>query len=66
MKSHHDNPNVRKGRFLWMESDAQRRYVTDLKSRIHNRTFFTEQILQKIVDEIAPVFDDQVREEVSI
>jgi hypothetical protein len=53
-----DNPNIRKGRFLWMDQADQRRYIQELKRRIESGYFFTDAIAEKVVDELAPVFND--------
>ena len=66
MPPRNESTHVRKGRFLWMESDAQTRYLCDLKKRIHAGHYFSDQILSKIVEDIAPVFEDQLREEISL
>jgi hypothetical protein len=53
-----ENPNIRKGRFLWMDPIARRRYIEDLKRRIDSGYFFTDAIAEKVVEELAPVFND--------
>jgi len=53
-----ENPNIRKGRFLWMDPAAQRRYIEDLKRRIESGYYFTDAIAEKVVEELAPVFND--------
>ncbi len=49
---------VRKGRFLWMNSEDQDRYLSELSNKISSDFFFSEQVMAKIVDDIAPVFCD--------
>jgi len=61
-----DNPHVRKGRFLWMEAEARAKYISDLKNRIGAGYYFTDQIVDKIVEEIATVVNDAVDRELQL
>ena len=53
-----DSPNIRKGRFMWMETDDQKMYINTLKSRIADEYYFSEKILTKVADELTPVFSE--------
>jgi hypothetical protein len=61
-----ESPNIRTGRFLWMEEGLKREYLSDLRRRIENGYFFKDGIVTKIVDEIAPVMNDCVDGEISL
>lgn len=56
-----ENPNVRKGQFLWKEENEQRSYVEELVKKITSGYYFSEKILGDIVDELAPVFVEDVQ-----
>jgi methionine salvage enolase-phosphatase E1 len=58
--SQRDSPNIRSGRFLWMDEDAKRQYLKELQERIARGDFFRETIVTKIVDEIAPVLNEYI------
>lgn len=58
-----ENANVRKGRFLWLEDPARKRYVEKLIRKIENGYFFSERVMSKIVDEIAPTFNEIIEEQ---
>ena len=62
----HEPSKIRKGRFLGLEKEEQRRYLEKLKTRISDGYFFSDTIIGKIVDEIAPALDDAVDREVSM
>ncbi|HEX2957578.1 MAG TPA: hypothetical protein VHO70_12145 [Chitinispirillaceae bacterium] len=57
------NYSARKGRFLWMESKAREEFMTLLKQRIESGYYFSESILAKIVDELAPIMAETVHNE---
>ncbi len=60
VEPHKESPNIRTGRFLWMETSDRKRYLSDLRNRIDRGFFFREEIVVKIVDDIAPVINDFV------
>lgn len=62
MKNSVCNP-IKRGRFLWMESSAKEEYVASLKKKIESGYYFSESILVKIVDELAPVMSETVLNE---
>ncbi|MDG5814547.1 hypothetical protein QA601_05640 [Chitinispirillales bacterium ANBcel5] len=49
---------VRKGRFLWMEPIEQHKYLGELRTKIEAGHFYSDLVIGKIVEEIAPVFSD--------
>lgn len=51
---------VRRGRFLWMDKTSREKYLADLTRRIANGHFFSDAILTRVVDELAPVLSDAV------
>ena len=56
---------VRKGRFLWMDPPEQHRYLEALARRISAGYYFSDKILGEIVDEIAPIVEENVEQELS-
>ncbi|KMQ52648.1 hypothetical protein CHISP_0417 [Chitinispirillum alkaliphilum] len=50
--------NIRKGRFLWMDSEDQNKYLSELTRKITSDFFCSDQVLSKIVEDLAPVFCD--------
>jgi len=57
---------VRKGRFLWMEPPAQREYLQTLTRKISTGYYYSDKIIAEIVDEIAPIIDDSLDNELLI
>jgi hypothetical protein len=62
MDRRNDSPNVRKGRFLWMESGERDRFVSDLKFKISQGYYYSEMIFGKIAEDLAPVMAEAVDE----
>jgi len=60
MERNIDSPNIRKGRFLWMEQYERDSFVTDLKSKIARGYYFSDLIFNKIAEDLAPVMSDTV------
>ena len=58
MKTFERNPALRQGQFLWREKDAQAEYVTRLKLKIANGFYFSDKVIGRIVDDMAPVFSE--------
>jgi hypothetical protein len=48
--------NVRQGRFLWMSETAQRDYLTTLKQRISEGYYYSDGILSRIAEDLAPMY----------
>jgi hypothetical protein len=59
------SPNIRSGRFLWMDEHSKRQYLAVLNKKIIEGYFTSERILSKIVEEIAPVFSEHLDNDVS-
>ncbi|NLD99628.1 MAG: hypothetical protein GX640_07115 [Fibrobacter sp.] len=53
----------RRGQFLWMNGPDKERYLRCLKKKISEGYFNSELILNKIVEEIAPVLAETVSDE---
>jgi hypothetical protein len=60
METKNDSLNNRKGKFLWMEPRAKENYLDALKKKIAEGYFYSDKILSKVVDELAPVLNDNV------
>lgn len=58
MEIKNDFPNVRRGKFLWMEKSAQKSYIDSLKRKINEGYFQTDNVLSKIAEDLTPVFGD--------
>jgi hypothetical protein len=58
VKNRKESPNIRTGRFLWMDEKSRKNYLSILTKKISEGYFCSENILMKVVEEIAPVFDD--------
>lgn len=54
----HDSPNIRKGRFLWMEPCEQQQFLDQLKERIESGYYYSDSILGKIADDLASVLSE--------
>lgn len=57
-----DTPNIRKGRFLWMDAPEREQFLSMLKYRIADGYYYTDSIFGKIADELAPVMAEAVEE----
>jgi hypothetical protein len=57
-----DSPNIRKGRFLWMEQKEKERFISELKAKIAQGYYFSDVIFTKIADDLAPVMADAVED----
>jgi hypothetical protein len=58
MDVRNDSPNSRAGRFLWMDEKARKRYLAVLNKKIAKGYFSSDPILSKLVEDMAPVFND--------
>jgi hypothetical protein len=52
-----------KGQFLWMEQTDRECYISTLKNKIAEGYYYSESIISKIVEELAPVIADTVQRE---
>ncbi|MBD3393170.1 MAG: hypothetical protein GF418_13665 [Chitinivibrionales bacterium] len=55
-----ENPNIRKGQFLWKEEGEQKQYLKSLTQKISEGYYFSDTVLGEIVEELAPAFSDNV------
>ena len=55
-----ENPNVRKGQFLWKDESEKQGYLEKLTRRISEGYYFSDKVLTDIVDELAPAFNDNM------
>ena len=53
-----ENPNIRRGQFLWMDSIQKRTYIEKLTKRIAEGYYFSDRVISQVVEELAPVFND--------
>ena len=63
MKPHERNPALRQGQFQWMDEPAKKSYLTKLKKKIDDGFYFSDKVIWRIVDEIAPVLNEAVGQE---
>jgi hypothetical protein len=63
MKSGNDNPNLRRGQFIWRDEASQKRYVESITGRIQAGYYSSDKVLSKIVEELAPALSESVGEE---
>lgn len=54
------NPAIRQGQFLWMDESARKKYLSSLKKKIEEGYFYSEKVVSRIVEEIAPVIHDVI------
>ncbi len=57
-----DTPNIRKGRFLWMDAPEREQFLSMLQHRIADGYYYNDSIFGKIADELAPVMVETVEE----
>ncbi len=60
MKAPLRNPALRQGQFLWMDESTKKNYISRLKERIEKGYYFSDKVITRIVDEIAPVINDTI------
>jgi len=58
MKVTHDSPAVRKGQFLWMDENSRKTYLEALNRRISEGYYYSEKILSKVVEDLAPMMGE--------
>jgi hypothetical protein len=51
-----ENPQIKKGQFLWKDEMSQKKYLTLLKKKIAGGYFYSDRVISRVVEEIAPVF----------
>jgi hypothetical protein len=57
---------IRKGRFLWRPEQEQQRYLATLRTRIRNGSVYSDQIISEIVDELAPVINESIDNQIAM
>ncbi len=65
MRPPDENPNIRKGKFLWMDQHSREKFLQKLSGRISEGYYSSDRVLNRIVDELSPVFSDIVEHEIS-
>ncbi len=60
MNAPQKNPAIRQGQFLWMDKTGQKHYLSSLKKKIEEGYYYSEKVISRIVEEIAPVMNDIV------
>jgi hypothetical protein len=63
MSFENDNPNIRKGKFIWMDDGGRKRYIENLMQKITDGYYFSEKVLSRIVEELAPTFNEAIEHE---
>jgi len=58
MKTITRNPSLRQGQFLWMDRDSKEHYLENLKRKISDGFYFSDTVISKIVEEIAPAIEE--------
>lgn len=57
-KKNRDNSHIKKGQFLWKDEKSQKKYLALLKDKIANEYFYSDRVISRIVEQIAPVFSE--------
>ncbi len=60
MKAPERNPALRQGQFQWMDEPDKKGYLSKLKKRIDEGFYFSDKVISRIVEEIAPVLNETV------
>jgi hypothetical protein len=55
-----ESPNIRTGQFLWMDKKSRERYLAVLNKKISEGYYSSESTLAKVVDELAPIFNENI------
>ena len=63
MKALDRNPALRQGQFQWMDELDKQSYLSKLKKKIDEGFYFSDKVISRIVDEIAPALNDAVSQE---
>jgi hypothetical protein len=66
VETRRDSPNIRTGRFLCMDEQSKKHYLDVLNKKIADGYFSSEMILTKVVEEIAPVFNEQLDADIPV
>lgn len=60
VKERRESPNIKTGRFLWMQEKSRKQYLAALNKKISEGYYSSENTLSKVVDELAPIFNENV------
>jgi hypothetical protein len=66
VKEHRESPNIKTGRFLWMNEKSRKQYLTALQKKISEGYYCSENTLAKVVEELAPIFNENVNYDTSM
>ena len=66
VETRRDSPNIRTGRFLCMDEQSKKHYLDVLNKKIADGYFSSETILTKVVEEIAPVFNEHLDADIPV
>ena len=61
-----ESPNIRTGQFLWMDKKSRERYLAVLNKKISEGYYSSESTLAKVVDELAPIFNENINHDMLI
>jgi len=56
--------NSRQGRFLWMPESSRRDYLASLRRKIEEGYFFSEPILSRLAEDLAPAYSDSINADI--
>lgn len=54
------NPQIKKGQFLWKDELSKQKYLNSLKKKIAEGFYFSDKVISRVVEEIAPAFDEVI------
>jgi hypothetical protein len=66
VKERKESPNIKTGRFLWMNEKPRKQYLAALQKKISEGYYYSENTLAKVVEEIAPIFNENVNYDMSM
>jgi hypothetical protein len=66
MKERSESPKIKAGRFLWMNENSRSQYLAALQKKISEGYYFSENTLATVVEELAPIFNENVNYDMSI
>jgi hypothetical protein len=55
-----DSPNIRKGRFLWMEKSERDSFLCELNARIAQGYYYSDFVFSKIAEDLSQVMAETV------
>jgi hypothetical protein len=66
VKERRESPNIKTGRFLWMNEKSRMQYLAALQKKISEGYYCSENTLAKVVEELAPIFNENVNYDMSM